>query len=228
MILGVRVAIEEAPDERDQRDALQFGAALRVRHVLRRADHGLEPVGIAQGLRSQRGDDLAEADVAVGECVALALGAEEDRADDRPAPADRYHDDRADVAEVERLLHAGQRRVVRGIGDEHRLARFERALELRVPVEVDDEVPDARVLVACDQPDLFVLAGQEDGAAIEAECLAELARDGLQDVDEVQRRGNLLQDVDDRDQVVTFTLELGYPCFQASDLPTRCLVRLAR
>lgn len=53
-----------------------------------------------------------------------------------------------------------------------------------------------------------MLAGQEDRAAIEAEGVAQLARDGLEDVDEMQRGGDFLQDVDDRDEMVTLPLQL--------------------
>jgi len=53
-----------------------------------------------------------------------------------------------------------------------------------------------------------VLAGQEDRAAIEAEGVTELSRDGLQNVDEVEGSGDLLQDVDYGDQVVALALQL--------------------
>ena len=90
-------------------------------------------------------------------------------------------------------------------------------LQLRIAIEVDDEIADRRILVARDEADLVLLAGEEDRAAVEAERVAELARDGLQDVDEVQRRRDLLQDVDDRDEVVALALQLGYARAQPRD-----------
>src|SRR5207253_1222710 len=54
--------------------------------------------------------------------------------------------------------------------------------------------------------------GQEDGAAIEAECLAQLARDRLQDVDEVERGGDFLEDLDDGEQMRPLALEPGHAC----------------
>ena len=228
MVLGIRVAVEEPPDEGDERDALQLGPPLGVRHVLGGANHRFEPVRVPQRLRGQRRNDLTEPHVAVRERVRVALGAQEHRPDHRAAPADGHDDDGAHVPEVEVLLDARQRRVVRRIGDEHRLPGVERALELGIAVEVDDEVPDARIFVTGDEPDFLVLSGEEDGAAVQPEGLAELARYGLEDVDEVQGSGDLLQDVDDCDQVVALTLKLGYPGFQPGGLPRLGLVRLAR
>jgi hypothetical protein len=74
------------------------------------------------------------------------------------------------------------------VGDEHRLAALERALQLRIAVQVDEEIADRRILVARDEAHLVPVAGEEDRAAIETERLAELAGDRLEDVDEVERR----------------------------------------
>ena len=178
---------------------------------------------IAQRLGRERCDDLAEADVGVGEGLGVAVGAQEDRADDRGLPPDGHDHDRADVAGVEGALDAAQRGVRGGVRDEHRLARIERALQLGVAIEVDDEVPDGRIFVAGDEADFVLVAGQEDRAAVEAERVAELARDRLQDVDEMERGGDFLQDVDDRDEMVALALQLGYAGAQpgySSSLPS--------
>jgi hypothetical protein len=63
-----------------------------------------------------------------------------------------------------------------------------------------------------------VLARQEDRAAVESERLTQLAGDRLQDVDEVERGRDLLQDVDDRDEMVALALQLGYAGAQPADL----------
>ena len=107
-----------------------------------------------------------------------------------------------------------QRRIGRRVGNEHRLARLERALELRIAIEIDDEIADRRILVARDEANLVLLAGEEDRAAVEPERVAQLARDGLQDVDEMERRRDLLQDVDDGDEMVALALQLGYAAAQ--------------
>jgi hypothetical protein len=119
---------------------------------------------------------------------------------------------------VQLVADAAQHRVGRGVGDEHRLTTLEGALQLGVAIEVDDQVADGRIFVAGDEPDLFLLSAEEDRAAIEAERLAELAGDRLQDVDEMERRRNFLQDVDDRYEMVTLPLELRDFRLEASDL----------
>ena len=83
-----------------------------------------------------------------------------------------------------------------------------------------------RSLVARDEANLVLFAGEKDRAAIEAECIAQLAGDGLEDVDEMEGRRDLLQDVDDRDEMVAFALQLGYAGAQPSDfvisIPIEC------
>ena len=87
--------------------------------------------------------------------------------------------------------------IVLRVGNEDDLAGVQGALELGVPSQIHDIVPDARVLVGRHEPrGLAALLAEEDGAPIEAEGLAELLGDGLQDVDEVQRARDLLQDID--------------------------------
>ena len=68
-----------------------------------------------------------------------------------------------------------------------------------------------RIVVAGDEANLVGVAGEEDRAAVELERLAHLARDRLQNVDEVQRRRDVLQNVDDGEQVVALALQLGDP-----------------
>jgi len=218
VVLALGVAVEQAAQESHECDALELRLTLRHGDVLLAVEQGLEAVRVAQCLGREGRDRLAEADVGFAERLCLALGAEEDRADDGTFPADRDDDDRADVAEIEMRLDAAEHRVVRGVGDEHRLAALERALELRIAIEVDDEIADRRILVAGDEADFILVAGEEDGAAIEAEGLAELAGDGLEDVDEVERRGDFLEDVDDCGEVVAFARELRDAVAQPRDV----------
>ena len=170
---------------------------------------------IAQSLTRQRSDHLAKAHVAFRERRSVALRAQEDRADHGPLRLDRHDDDRADVAQVELTLHVPHHGVNRSVGNEHRLARFKCALQLRIAIQVDDEIPDRRIFVAGNQPYFGVVAGEKDGGTVETEGLAKLSRNGLQNVDEMQRRADFLKDVDGGDQMVAFTLKLGYPRFQS-------------
>lgn len=135
-------------------------------------------------------------------------GPQEDCPDDHPFPADRDDDDRAHVPHRERGLYALQHRLGGGVRDEYRFARVESPLQLRVAIEVDDEVTDRRVLVARDQPDLVLVSRKKDRTAVEPKNLAELPGDRLQDVDEVQRRRDFFEDVDDRCELVTLAAEL--------------------
>ena len=82
MILAGRVAVEQPAEERHERDPLELRATSRVLAVVVRAEQGLEPVRIAECLCRQRGNHLTEANVALGEGLGVALGPEEDRADD--------------------------------------------------------------------------------------------------------------------------------------------------
>src|SRR2546425_10801817 len=122
--------------------------------------------------------DLDEADVGIGERRAVAVGPQENRADrDRP-PCDRHDGDRLHAPIDELAFHVPQRRVVRGVGNEHRLAALHRALQLRVALQIDDIVADRGIFVRGDEahraPALFA---EENGAAVQAERLAQLARD---------------------------------------------------
>ena len=218
MIVALGVAGEEAADERDERDPLEVGAALTLCGVLLVAHQRLEAMRVAQRLGGERRHDLTEANVGVGERLGVAVRAQENRTDGRALPLNRYDDDRADVAPVELALDEPQRRVARGVGNEHRFAGVERALQLGIAVEIDDEVANRRIFVAGDEPDLVLLGGEEDRAPVEAEGIAELARDRLEDVDEMQRGGDFLQDVDDRDEMVAFALQLAYASAKARDL----------
>ncbi len=204
MILGLGISIEESSHERDQRDALELGPALSLGRILCRPDHGVEPMGVPQRLGSQGGDHLAEAHIALGERRGVPLRAEKNRADDRTAPSNGRDDDRADVAQIEVLTNVPQHRLVTRIGDEHGLAGLEGTLELGITGEIDHDVADRGIFVARDEPDVRGFAGEENGAAVEPERFTELARDGLQDVAEVQRPRDLLEDIDQCDQMVTF------------------------
>ena len=221
MVLGAAVPLQQPSNEGEQRDPLELPAALGIAAVVRAPHRRLEALRVAERLGGERRDDLAESDVAVGEGVRIAFGAEEDRANDGTAPPDRHDDDRADIAEVEQRLDVREHRVVRRIRDEHRLAGLERALELGVAIEIDDEIADRRILVARDEAYIARLAGQEDRAAVEAEGLAELSRDRLQNVYEVERGRDFLDNVDERDQLVTLALQLRNLGLQSDDLPTR-------
>jgi hypothetical protein len=145
----------------------------------------------------------------------------EDCADDCAFPPDRHDDDRADVPHCERRLDALKHRLVGRVGDEHRLPGLEGALELRVTIEVDDEVADRRILVARDEPDFILLRREEDRAAVEPKGLTKLARDALENVDEVEGGGDLLEDVDDGRQLIALALQLGDASAQRGDFVTR-------
>ena len=142
----------------------------------------------------------------------------------------RHDDDRTNISSIESRLDALKRRVARRIGNEDCLARIECAFQLRVPIEIDDQVANRGIFVAGDETDLVVFSGQKDRASIEPEGIAELSRDRLQDIDEVQRRRDFLQDVDDCDEVVPLPLQLGDASAQTGDLviPAGLLLRRRR
>ncbi len=103
-----------------------------------------------------------------------------------------------------------QRGIVGRVGDEHGLAVLNRAFQLGIALEVHHVIADRRVFIRRDQPHrLAAPLREKDGAAIQSERFTQLARDGLQDVDEMQRSRDLLQDLDDREQVLALVLELG-------------------
>src|SRR5687768_5513115 len=97
---------------------------------------------VAQRLGRERGVHLAETDVGFGEWCRAAFRAQENRPDDIGPPPDRDDDDRTDSAIVELLPDAFERRLTGGFGNEHRLPRLERALQLGITAQVDDEVSD--------------------------------------------------------------------------------------
>ena len=210
LVVARRVAVEQSAEERHERDALKVAAFLRGERVLLVAHHRLEPVRVEQRLGRERRDDLAEADVRLGERLRIAVGTQEDRADRGRLPSNRQDDDRTDVARVELFADRLEVGVGGRVGNEHRVARVERPLQLGIAIEVDDEVPDRRILVAGDEADFVFLAGEEDRRAVEAERVAQLASDRLQNVDEMERGRDFLEDVDDRDEMVALALEFGY------------------
>ena len=186
VIFASRVAVEQPAQECHQRDAFELRAPPRVLTVIGRSQQRLEAMGVAERLRRERGDHLAEADVALGEWLGLPFGPEEDRANDRRPRTDRYDDDRSHIAQVERGARVLQHRIVRRIGNEDGVARLERPLELRIAIQVDDEVPDRWVLVAGHEAHIGVAAREIDRAAVEPERFAQLAGDRLQNVYEMQ------------------------------------------
>src|SRR5438128_1651395 len=121
MIFARGVTVEQTPEERDERNALELRTAAGILAVIVRAEQRLEAVRVAKRFRGQRRNDLAETNVTVGERVRLSLGAEEDRADHRRAPTDWHDDDRADVPHVERGTGVLQQGVVRRVRNEHRV-----------------------------------------------------------------------------------------------------------
>ena len=208
MVLAGGVAVEEAAQERHECDPLELRPTPRILTVIVRAEQRLESVGIAQRLGRERRDHLTESDIALRERLRFPFGPQEDRADDGGTPSNRDDHDRAHVPHIERGSRVLQHWVVRRVRDEHRVAGFERALELGVAIQIDHEVPDRRILVAGHESDVGVAAGEVDGAAIEPERLAELAGDRLQNVYEVERGRDVLQDVDDGDELITLSLQL--------------------
>ena len=228
MVFPRRIAIEQATEERYECYALELRAATRLLAIVVGAEQGLEPMRVPQRFRRQRRDDLTEPNVALGERLRLTLRPEEDRADDRRPPPNRHDDDRAHVANIERRPRVLKHWIVRRIRDEHRVARLECPLELRVPIEVDDEVPDRRILVARDEAHIGVPARKVDRTSIETERLAELAGNRLENVYEMQRGRDVLKDVDDSDELVTLALKLRDPLLQTGGLRIRWGVALDR
>ena len=176
---------------------------------------------VAQRFGRQRRDHLAEPHIAFGERLRLTLRAEKDRSDDRRSPSDRHDDDRPHVPEVERGARVLEHRIVRRVGNEDRVARLERPFELGIPVQIDDQIPDRWIFIAGDEPNVGVAASEIDRAAIEPERFAQLAGDRLQNIYEVQRGRDVLENIDNRDQLVTLALQLRDPLLQPGGLRVR-------
>src|SRR2546427_5944786 len=191
---------------------------------------------VAQRLRGDRGDHLHESHVLVRERGAVAEGAQEDRPDRYTPPRDRHHRDGLHAAADELALHVLQARIGGGVGDEHRLAPLHRALQLGVALEVYYVVANGRILVGGDQSHRPAAAlGEEDRAAVQPERFAELACNGLEDVDEVERGGDFLEDLDDGEQMLALALELGNARLESGGeshgivcVPGGCGVKLPR
>ena len=66
-----------------------------------------------------------------------------------------------------------------------------------------------------------VAASEIDRAAIEPERFAQLAGDRLQNVYEMQRGRDVLENVDNRDELVTLALQLRDPLLQPGGLRVR-------
>jgi hypothetical protein len=155
------VGVEEATEEADHRNALKFSAPLRLRDVALGLDERLEPMRVAECLRSERSNRLAESYIGLRERMRVLFGAqsaEKDRANHRTLPPNGYHNDRSNVSHGELRLNALEHRLVRGVRDEYGLPRFESTLQLRIAVEVDDEVSDRRGLVVRYQTNLVMLS----------------------------------------------------------------------
>ena len=136
------------------------------------------------------------------------LTAARDRSDHRATPSDGDHHYRAHVAKRKYQLRTLKHRLGARVGNENRLPTLEGTLELRIPLQVYDEVAQERILVRRHQPNIALFSQKEDRAAIQAERLAEAFGDGLQDVHEMKRRRDLGEYVDHGDQLVAFPLEL--------------------
>ena len=228
MVLAGCVAVEQSTQERYQRNTLELRAPTRFLAIVARPQQRLEAMGVAKGLRRQRRDHLAEPDVALGERLGLPLRSQEDRADDRRPPTDRHDDDRSHVAHVERRAGVLQHWIVRRVGNEHGVTRLDRALELRIPIQVDDQIPDRGVFVAGYEAHIGVAAREIDRAAIEPERFAQLAGDRLQNIYEMERGRDVLQNIDDRDELVTLALQLRDPLLQPGGLLVRRRIALDR
>lgn len=218
LIVTGRVAVQEAPEERDHGDTLQVTSPLGRCGVLLITHDRLEAMRVEQRFRGQRRDHLTEPNVRFRERLRVAIGSEEDGADRGGLPSNREHNDRANVARVELFLDRLELRIGSGVGDEDSVAGLEGALQFGITVEIDDQVSDGRVLVTGHEANLVLFAGQEDRGAVEPERIAEFSGDGLEDVDEVEGGGDLLQDVDDRNQVVALALEFGYAGLETEEL----------
>ena len=103
-----------------------------------------------------------------------------------------------------------ERRIGRRVGDEHRLPALNGAAQLGVAIQIHQVVADGGILIRGHEPHRLAAAlGEENRAAVEPERLPQLARDRLQDVHEVQRTRDLLEDFDDGEQVLALVLEFG-------------------
>jgi len=118
---------------------------------------------------------LAEANVRLGERLGAAVGAKEDRADHGALRLDRHDDDRPNVSRIERVADALQRRIADGVWNEHGLPRLERALQLGIALQIDDEVSHRRVAIRRDESDLARAPREIDRAPLEPERVAERA-----------------------------------------------------
>jgi hypothetical protein len=204
--------VEQAPQEPEQRHPLELHAAQLLGGLLAPLCEPLVAMGVAQGLGGERPHDLDEPHVLVRERGPVAEGAQEDRPDRHAAPRDRDHRDGLDAPRLQLALHVLQHRVVGGVRDEDHLPTLQGAPQLGVALEVHHVVADGRILVGRHQPHRVASpVGEEDGAAVEAERLTQLPRDDLEDVDEVEGALHFPQDLDHREQVLAFLLQLRDP-----------------
>src|SRR5204863_59693 len=208
--LALAECAEQAAQERQQRHALELHAPHRLPRLLLALRQALVAVRVAQRLCRDRGHHLHESHVLVGERGAIAEGTQENRPDRHTAPRDRHHRDGLHAAADELALPVLETRIGGRAGDEHRLAALHRAFQLGVALEVHHVVANGGILVGGDQPHGPAAAlGEKDRAAVQPERLAQLTRDALEDVDEMERGGNFLENLDDREQMLALALELG-------------------
>ena len=161
-------------------------------------DELLKAVCVAQHFCRQAGDHLSKSDVCFRERWPVSERPQENGANGRTAPRNWYDCDGLNTAPFQDSLDMFESRVDLCVGNIDRFARFECALDFRIPIQIDDVIPDAGVFVGRNQTGFGGAAlAQEDLAAIQAEGLAEPACDLLQNVHKMQRTGDFLEDVND-------------------------------
>ena len=102
-------------------------------------------------------------------------------------------------------------RIVHGVGNEHRLAALHRALELGVALEIDDVVADRGVLVGRHQPHRTCppRSARKIEQRSSPNASPSLRAIDLQNVDEVERARDLLENLDHGEQVLALALQLA-------------------
>ena len=98
-------------------------------------------------------------------------------------------------------------RIVHGVCDKNRLTTLERLFQFGIAIEIHDKIPDRWIFITRHQSHFVALTREENRAAVETECFAELAGDGLQNINEMQRRADFLQNLHHGDQPVAFAGE---------------------
>ena len=177
MVLGLGVTVEEAADESHEGDTLELAGSLPAVGFLLSAEKRLEAVRIAEGVGCERGHNLTETYIVIGEWGRATLGAQEDGPDHRTAPSDWHHNYRAHVPESQEHLGALEHGVGAGVGDEDGLAAIEGALQLGVALQVHHEIAQTWVFIRRHEAHVPLVAEQEDGASVKTECFSETLGD---------------------------------------------------